>query len=271
MSWRRALLALLAVGGLVAAGPARADSLRYVLSAESRLTTYCATCEPATTRTERLRGSFDLSVLPGVDYAVEAVTGVHWQTDTLTVSGTGFIQRLGDLGLTMVLDTRLNGVPILLTSGRRQHATTGEIRLHLTSPKGVKSGFAVTLVATPDPSATPDADGDGISDAADNCPAAADASQSDADHDGVGDACDSCADTPADTPVLRTGCALPQVCPCEGPSANEEWGDQRAYVQCVGRTLRQLRLRGEVDKTEIRQLLRTAVRSGCGRRVLAMR
>ncbi|MEO8602720.1 MAG: thrombospondin type 3 repeat-containing protein [bacterium] len=244
--------------------------MRYQLTAESRLTTYCGSCDPATTRTEPLRGSFDLSVLPGVDYALEAVTGVRWATDSLTLTGTGFIQRLGDDGVAMVLDTRLNGVPILLTSGRRQHVSGGEIRLRLTSPKGIQSGFTIVLVAKPDAAASPDADGDGIADASDNCPAAANATQSDADHDGIGDACDSCPETPIDTAVLGTGCALPQACPCEGPAANEEWSDQRAYVQCVAGTLRQLRLRGEVEKDEIRKLLRDAVRSGCGRRVLAM-
>ena len=37
---------------------------------------------------------------------------------------------------------------------------------------------------------TPDADGDGVLDASDNCPLIANASQADRDHDGIGDACD---------------------------------------------------------------------------------
>ena len=270
MTWRRALVALCALGVLSTAAPVHADTVRYVLTAESRLTTHCATCEPATTRTEPLRGGFELSVLPGVEYAVEAVTGVRWETDTLTLRGTGFIQRLGDVGLTMVLDTRVNGVPLLLTSGRRQHTNPGEIRLHLTSPKGGKSGFAVTLVAVPDPAAAPDSDADATVDAADNCPAIANPDQADADADGVGNACDACADTAIDDPVLHDGCSLAQACPCDGPTPDDEWETQRDYVQCVARTLRKLRLRGQVDKNEIRQLLRDAARSSCGRRVLAL-
>jgi hypothetical protein len=270
MPWRRALGALLAVGALFAARPAHADSIRYVLTGESRLTTHCATCEPASSRTETLRGSFELSVLPGVEYAVDAVTSVRWATDTLTITGAGFIQRLGDVGLTMVLDTRLNGVPVLLTSGRRQHTGNGEIRLHLSSPKGGKSGFAVTLVAIPDPAAAPDGDADGVADAADNCPARANADQADADVDGVGDACDRCAETDTDEVVLGNGCALLQACPCEGPSPDQEWDSQREYVQCIARTLRKLRLRGHLERDEIRLRLQEAARSGCGRRVLAL-
>ncbi|RMG89170.1 MAG: tandem-95 repeat protein, partial [Candidatus Dadabacteria bacterium] len=38
----------------------------------------------------------------------------------------------------------------------------------------------------------PDADGDGVADAADNCPFTANADQADGDGDGVGDACDNC-------------------------------------------------------------------------------
>src|SRR5439155_15803427 len=37
-----------------------------------------------------------------------------------------------------------------------------------------------------------DADGDGVSDACDNCPNTANADQADSDGDGVGDACDNC-------------------------------------------------------------------------------
>jgi hypothetical protein len=46
-----------------------------------------------------------------------------------------------------------------------------------------------------------DADGDGVPDASDNCPANSNAGQTDTDHDGIGDACDS-------TPNGGTGCTL---------------------------------------------------------------
>src|SRR6185369_7749367 len=39
----------------------------------------------------------------------------------------------------------------------------------------------------------PDADGDGVTDAADNCPATPNQGQEDVDGDGLGDRCDNCA------------------------------------------------------------------------------
>jgi hypothetical protein len=48
----------------------------------------------------------------------------------------------------------------------------------------------VTPQALPAAPPAPDADGDGVPDSADDCPAAANPSQADADHDGVGDACE---------------------------------------------------------------------------------
>jgi hypothetical protein len=59
--------------------------------------------------------------------------------------------------------------------------------------------LALLLAASPvlmncSSSSTPDADGDGIQDSLDNCPAVANPGQADADADGVGDACDNCPD-----------------------------------------------------------------------------
>ncbi|MBN1341220.1 MAG: thrombospondin type 3 repeat-containing protein [Phycisphaerae bacterium] len=51
----------------------------------------------------------------------------------------------------------------------------------------------IWMSCTPPPPA--DADGDGIPDASDNCPAVANANQTDTDGDGVGDACDNCDNT----------------------------------------------------------------------------
>jgi len=118
-----------------------------------------------------------------------------------------------------------------------------------------------------------DADGDGVTGgfgpSCDNCATRSNADQADTDEDGVGDACDVCAATPSGDTVLADGCSLGQKCPCDGPSEDRQWENQRDYVQCVARELKVLRRQRHLDKSELRLLLQDAVHSGCGRRVLA--
>jgi hypothetical protein len=271
MRWRSAVLPFIVASGVVWAGRAAAESVRYVLGPGSRLITRCHGCDPATTRSEPLTGTFDVGILPGAEYAVEALTGVRWSAGGRRITGSGFLQRFADKRVAMVIDTRFGGVPILFTSGRRQPSRAGEIRLQLFSPRGARTSFAITLIAAPEQATAPDTDAGGVSDPADRCATVAGASQGDADGDGIGDACDVCGDSPADAIVRQDGCALEQACPCAGPSAEADWPNQRAYVQCVAHYLRDLRLETKLGKSEIGVLLRDAVRSGCGRHVLAMR
>jgi hypothetical protein len=56
--------------------------------------------------------------------------------------------------------------------------------------------FGARTGGSPLPCELSDADGDGIADAADNCPEDANPEQDDFDLDGVGDACDNCAEEP---------------------------------------------------------------------------
>lgn len=267
---RHALLGLLITAALAAAGPVAAQSLRYTLAPGSQLITHCNSCEPVVMTGERLTGTFEVGLLPTDGYTVDAVTGVAWTGGAFRITGTGFLQRFADGSFTMVIDARFNGMPVLLTSGRLRRPLAGVLRVDLHSPQGAHSGFTLRLVAEPERAAGPDGDLDGVSDAVDNCPTTTSSDQSDGDGDLVGDACDRCPDTPVNEPVLPSGCALPQACPCEGPVDGGEWTGQRAYVQCVARTLKQLRVRGQLSRSEIREQLQSAVRSGCGRRVLAM-
>ena len=270
MSWRRALCAAFALAVCVLPGRVLADTVHYVLTAESRLTLFCQGCIPNPVASEPIGGSFDVTEMPvPADYAVDAITGLHLQSASNTITGAGFLQRLGADRMAMVVKGSLNGVSMLLTSGRRQPARTGEIRMQLTSTKGVQNGMRLIIVAVPAAAAGHDADGDTIGDEVDNCPHVANPTQADADADGTGDVCDQCADTPSSDTVVSDGCSLGQQCPCDGPDEGREWESQRDYVQCVARQLKVLRRTQHLGKSELRLLLQDAVRSGCGRRVIA--
>ena len=84
--------------------------------------------------------------------------------------------------------------------GNRRRSATGKFSAYrggtlfdygLLDPSGFPSAVALTgfTVAV---AAIPDADGDGIANDADRCPATADPLQTDSDGDGIGDACDNC-------------------------------------------------------------------------------
>jgi hypothetical protein len=268
---RRTLLAVVAL--IICAMPTAvlARTVRYVLTAESRLALFCQGCDPNQVAAEPLTGSFDVTEMPVPNqYAVDAVTGLTVRSAHNSISGTGFLQRLGADRMAMVVHGQLNGIGIVLTSGRRQPARAGEIRMQLASPRGAQSGVRLTLVARPAKDDGDDADGDGVVDLLDNCSHIANAVQGDADADGVGDACDGCAATPASDTLISSGCSLGQRCPCDGPQPDREWKSQRDYVQCVARELKELRQRQHLGKSEVRLLLQDAVRSGCGRRVIAL-
>src|SRR5262245_491615 len=270
MSGRRALWVLLVVATCVLPRTVLARTVHYVLTAESRMVVLCQGCDP-NPAAEPVTGSFDVTEMPVPDqYSVDAVTGVTLRSAHNTISGTGFLQRLGADRMAMVVQGQLNGLGVLLTSGRRQPARPGEIRMQLSSPKGEQSGIRLTLVAVPAAADGDDADGDGVIDSQDNCSYVANPTQSDADGDGVGDACDACPDTsPTDT-LISSGSSLSQRCPGDGPAPGGEWESRRDYVQCGARELKTLRQRHGLDKSEVRLLLQDAVRSGCGRRVIAL-
>jgi hypothetical protein len=71
-----------------------------------------------------------------------------------------------------------------------------------------------------------DSDGDGRGDLCDNCPAAANPAQADGDTDGAGDVCDNCAALPNPTQANADGDALGDLCDsCPGDPANDADGD----------------------------------------------
>jgi len=72
----------------------------------------------------------------------------------------------------------------------------------------------------------PDADGDGICDQQDNCPAVANVGQVDTDADGLGDACDACPNDPFNDVDLDLDCGNVDNCPfTSNPSQTDSDGD----------------------------------------------
>src|SRR5262245_33933032 len=100
---------------------ASGQTMHYRLVPGSEIAGVCDDCDSGESRAEILRGSFDLTVLPVAGQsAIEAITGVQWTSESSDITGSGFLQHIGEDELAIVIDARINGVSTLLTSGRRQ-------------------------------------------------------------------------------------------------------------------------------------------------------
>jgi hypothetical protein len=266
-SWRWLVLGVIA---LLPRGVS-ARSVHYTLAAGSAITPICRSCGQPPAPAESLTGSFDITLLPMPGGAqITAITSVDWRAASFAIKGSGFIQgETGDGRL--VVEAEINGGVVTLTSDKRPPLGPAVMTAALRSRPGPPVGYFVTLVAQRAGGDESDTDGDSIPDNRDNCPAVPNFDQHDADGDGVGDVCDRCAGTAAIDVVLPNGCSVSQACPCQGPASDVPWVDQHAYVRCVGRALRTLRRQGKVSRHDVVTLVQRAVRSGCGRTVLAQR
>lgn len=256
---------------LAAPEAARAGGTRYVLGPGSSITSTCRGCVDPPPPAQPLTGSFDLEALPLPGNSdVAAVTGFDAHAESFTLAGSGFLQRKGGEAR-LVIDARINDATVVLISGRRQDIHLPGFTVVLSSSNSQSIAYLVVLVAQPTGADQHDSDGDGIADTVDNCRHTPNFDQHDADGDGVGDACDQCAATTSDQPVGDDGCNLTQRCPCQGPRSGGEWSEQRTYVRCVARALRELRRSGKISAREMVAWIQQALRSRCGRTALACR
>jgi len=264
----------LLIGGLTASvSPARAGEVLYRVDPNSKIVEGCPECGVSDRLTESLAGSFVLTALPVAgSYDVAAVTDVTLASTSFTVTGRGFLQEFESGRYTMVVEAQINGESVRLSSGWRSRPDQPDLRVVLFG-RATDAARTYILVLTAWPADGPriDADDDGVPDASDNCPMTANADQSDIDGDLAGDACDSCPATASADLVTRVGCSVEQLCPCWGPRSDRVWESPLDYVQCVARAARTLRREGRISKAERVRILRRAMRSGCGRTVVALR
>ncbi len=254
---------------LVTGMPVLAHARVYQVGGSSSITTYCTQCGSPPTAPVPLKGSFDLVSMPiGDEAALAAVTDFALDGADVTVRGRGFLQRVGVDRQAMVVSATLNGQRVVLRSGRRQLLGEDHLKLILSSRDEAGKVAIVVLDAVAVAAPQPDADRDGIADAADNCVARANADQLDIDADRVGDACDEC---PGTTLALvdATGCAVEQLCPCFENQAGQAWADRTDYLRCVARAARALRREGQVSRADALKIVREAARSMCGRTIVA--
>jgi len=251
-------------------GSVYAQTIEYLLRPSSQIRRVCNPCDGEPTKPEELHGKFDLTVMaiPNA-YAIEAVTGVSWHSAEFHITGAGFLERLGNNRISMVVDAVINGEPVLLTSASHPTGTGTNFRLTLSSPSDAPISVEIDVVAFANATDSPDADADGIPDVLDLCPYHRETQQGDVDLDGIGNACDTCPGTALGAAVLSNGCSIEQTCPCSGPQPGQLWEDQRAYVGCVARVLKTLASAEQITREQARKMAQTAVRSGCGMPVIA--
>lgn len=249
--------------------PASVSARVFTVAGSSSLTTLCADCGTPPSVPIALSGSFDLVAMPlGDGTAVAAVTDLVLSGPQTEIRGRGFLQRVGVDRQAMVVTATINGTRALLRSGRRQLLGEDHLKLILSSRDDAGKVAILVLDATAVAAPQPDADHDGIADAADNCLTTANADQLDIDADRVGDACDACHGTVIGL-VDATGCTVEQLCPCFENQAGQVWSDRTDYLRCVARAARTLRREGQVSRADALKIVREAARSMCGRTLVA--
>ena len=157
-----------------------------------------------------------VNVEPGVPVESEPITLRDYNVGVAIVPGPGAEYRVAGGDWTAASGTLAPGQPVAA-----RHTSSAQALGYAKTYVRIGGVTGYFTTRTRDPNAPPpDADGDGVPDTGDACPAtpageAADAngcsaSQRDADGDGVSDAIDQCAATPAGAAVDANGCSAAQ-------------------------------------------------------------
>ena len=144
-------------------------------------------------------------------------------------------------------DSVVHSTPVLMSNGAEVLVDdSAGLRVYVSS--GVGRAISVLELC-------PDADGDGVCDADDNCPVDPNPGQADGDGDGVGDACDLCADSlpnfTALSPVGADGCSAVDACEADANNHGQ-------CVSCVNGLIngwRQQQVISNAEAQDLRQLV----------------
>jgi hypothetical protein len=93
----------------------------------------------------------------------------------------------------------------------------------------------------------------------------ADCIDPDDDNDEVPDVQDNCPATVSGSIVDASGCAVSQICPCQGPVIGQTWSSHGTYVACVDQTSKKFFKAGLITTKEKAALVKQAEKSSCGR------
>jgi DNA-binding beta-propeller fold protein YncE len=122
---------------------------------------------------------------------------------------------------------------------------TGNNTVQKFTPAGVGSVFASTGLNAPAYIAIqpdPDSDGDGVPDAADQCPGSAPGAAVDAQ-----------------------GCSIEQLVPCSGPRPGLPWRNHGQYVSAITKIAHAFAAAGFITRQEEKAVIRRAARSHCAK------
>ena len=88
--------------------------------------------------------------------------------------------------------------------------------------------------------------------------------ETDADGDGIGDSVDRCPATPAGTIVDASGCSIDQLAPCSGPASGGTWKNHGQYVSSVAQAAEAFVAQGLITSEQADAIVTQAAQSNCG-------